>query len=286
MYLFVFIWVPALQECSITPTSIPLGYVFSAFMISMMLGSLFYTFITLHWHRPPPPHLQHTRSVSVSSTLSTASSAATPDSTLTLHAKLSSLVCAVSALAFAASVSAGRTKGEGNAEMVKFWAFCLFEACVGIYYPVQGMLRGSLIANEHRATVRLTIVSVFSFLPQANCAFVWDVSCRRSSASHSTYLSSCLSLQVSRRRETSYLWRAQWYSLSRRLPQPSSSSLVWRLYRHRGEPLRHPFQTTTTLCHEAGGLGAWSQYRRLFDPLDRCWKDALLDQYKSRTFHL
>ncbi|ETW77822.1 MFS sugar transporter, partial [Heterobasidion irregulare TC 32-1] len=128
MYLFVFIWVPALQACSITPTSIPLGYVFSAFMISMMLGSLFYTFITLHWHRPPPPHLQHTRS-------------------------LSSLVCAVSALAFAASVSAGRTKGEGNAEMVKFWAFCLFEACVGMYYPVQGMLRGSLIANEHRATL-------------------------------------------------------------------------------------------------------------------------------------
>ena len=140
MYLFVVIWVPALQECSSTPDSIPLGYVFSAFMISMMLGSLLYTFITLHWHHPPPSHMHHT-------------------STLTLHAKLSSLVCAVSAIAFGVSVSAGYVMGE-NGEMIKFWAFCMFEACIGMYYPVQGMLRGSLIANEHRATVSLAYLSV------------------------------------------------------------------------------------------------------------------------------
>lgn len=65
---------------------------------------------------------------------------------LTVHAKLSSLVCAVAALALAASV-------RSESERVRFWAFCAFEACVGMYYPVQGMLRGTLIANEHRATV-------------------------------------------------------------------------------------------------------------------------------------
>ena len=32
-------------------------------------------------------------------------------------------------------------------------AFCVFEACVGMYYPVQGMLRSVLILDEHRATV-------------------------------------------------------------------------------------------------------------------------------------
>jgi len=56
------------------------------------------------------------------------------------------LVCAVSALALAASISS-------QDEKIRFWCFCAFEACVGMYYPVQGMLRGSLISNEHRATL-------------------------------------------------------------------------------------------------------------------------------------
>ncbi|KAF6764438.1 hypothetical protein DFP72DRAFT_1059419 [Ephemerocybe angulata] len=121
MYLFVFLWVPALQEGSALP-SLPLGYIFSAFMISMMLGSLAYTILTALFTRPGG------------------------DSSLTVHAKLSSLVCAVAALALAASV-------KYQDEKHRFWAFCLFEACVGMYYPVQGMLRGTLISNEHRATL-------------------------------------------------------------------------------------------------------------------------------------
>lgn len=128
MYLFVFLWVPSLQEASATfpAVALPLGYIFSAFMISMMLGSLLYTVIS-------------SRSQPQSGS----------DSSLVLHAKLSSLVCAVSALALATSV---RSKDEH----VRFWAFCAFEACVGMYYPVQGMLRGSLISNEHRATVSIS----------------------------------------------------------------------------------------------------------------------------------
>jgi MFS transporter, MFS domain-containing protein family, molybdate-anion transporter len=148
MYLFVFIWVPTLQESSLDPTSLPLGYIFSAFMVSMMLGSLLYTYITAHWFPPSsaPGSPKHARSASVAS-LSTQG-----DSSLALHAQLSSLVCAAAAVTFAACVSVGKGKGE-QGEHLKFWAFCLFEACVGMYYPVQGMLRGSLIANEHRATV-------------------------------------------------------------------------------------------------------------------------------------
>jgi len=148
MYLFVFIWVPTLQESSLYPSSLPLGYIFSAFMVSMMLGSLIYTFVTAHWFRPiPTSALQmHTRSSSVSSP------SLQGNPTLTLHAQLSALVCAAAAVTFAACVSVGKGKGE-QGEHLKFWAFCLFEACVGMYYPVQGMLRGSLIANEHRATV-------------------------------------------------------------------------------------------------------------------------------------
>ncbi len=150
MYLFVFIWVPTLQESSLSPSSLPLGYIFSAFMVSMMLGSLLYTFITVHWYPPSASSglQKHARSASVGST----SPSSQGDSSLVLHAQLSSLVCAASAVTFAACVRVGKGKGE-EGEHLKFWAFCLFEACVGMYYPVQGMLRGSLISNEHRATV-------------------------------------------------------------------------------------------------------------------------------------
>jgi hypothetical protein len=121
MYLFVFIWVPSLQEATLINT-LPLGYIFSSFMISMMCGSILYTMIVSY------------------------SKIKGIDSSLTTHAKLSSIVCAVSALALACSISSRR-------EEVRFFAFCAFEACVGMYYPVQGMLRGTLISNEHRATV-------------------------------------------------------------------------------------------------------------------------------------
>ena len=128
MYLFVFVWVPALQDASPAST-LPLGYIFSTFMICMMLGSLLYTFITTHIFR-----------------------SASKQANLTLHVTLSALLCAVAALAFAVCVNTGSGKGV-DLERAKFWAFCLFEACVGMYYPVQGVLRGSLISNEHRATV-------------------------------------------------------------------------------------------------------------------------------------
>jgi len=126
MYLFVFVWVPTLQETARTAT-LPLGIIFSAFMLSMMIGSLLYTAIVSN----PPPMRPGQQG----------------DSSLTLHAKLSSLICATSALALAASVSS-------HNEYVRFGAFCVFEACVGMYYPVQGTLRGTLISDGHRATVK------------------------------------------------------------------------------------------------------------------------------------
>jgi len=128
MYLFVFLWVPSLQEATRSLDVLPLGYIFSAFMISMMLGSLLYTAITSYLLTTKP------------------SGSSTNENSLVLHAKLSSLVCAASGLALAASVSS-------SDEKVRFWCFCAFEACVGMYYPVQGMLRGTLISNEHRATL-------------------------------------------------------------------------------------------------------------------------------------
>ena len=131
MYLFVFLWVPSLQEATLSTSPLPLGYIFSCFMIAMMLGSLMYTTIT-NFSARSDSH----------------------EEPLVLNAKLSSLVCAVSALAFAVTITCKHD------EHMRFWAFCAFEACVGIYYPVQGMLRGVLISNEHRATVRVILCTV------------------------------------------------------------------------------------------------------------------------------
>jgi MFS transporter, MFS domain-containing protein family, molybdate-anion transporter len=155
MYLFVFLWVPSLQEAS-QSTQLPLGNIFSAFMVSMMLGSVLYTFITQtlpSLFSNPASKIHPTNAAQGSGNGTTISALETTDSangqSLTLHAKLSSGVCAVSALALAASVSGHAAEDE----TLRFWSFCLFEACVGMYYPVQGMLRGSLVSNEHRATV-------------------------------------------------------------------------------------------------------------------------------------
>lgn len=120
MYLFVFLWVPSMQETAAPGEELPLGLIFSAFMVSMMLGSLLYKCLVTY--------------------------ANNGESTLVLHAKLSSSTLLVAAFALAVNNIAHDSRW-------RFWAFCLFEACVGIYYPVQGMLRGTMIQNDHRATV-------------------------------------------------------------------------------------------------------------------------------------
>lgn len=128
MYLFVFLWVPSLQEATISTDALPLGYIFSCFMVSMMLGSLLYTTVISYSQKSPVVEAQAREEL------------------LMVNAKLSSLVCATSSVCFALAVTL-------QSEHTRFWAFCVFETCVGMYYPVQGMLRGTLISNEHRATV-------------------------------------------------------------------------------------------------------------------------------------
>ena len=154
MYLFVFLWVPFLQEATSDSRNrtLPLGYIFSSFMVSMTLGSLLYTSI-ISLSRLDAPQAQPDPSNSSYSSTSTdaptparSSPSSSHERAINLHAKLSAAVCVISALAFALSVTSRH-------EHMRFWAFCAFEACVGVYYPVQGMLRGRLVEDEHRATV-------------------------------------------------------------------------------------------------------------------------------------
>ncbi|KAF8205256.1 hypothetical protein K438DRAFT_1818843, partial [Mycena galopus ATCC 62051] len=118
MYLFVFLWVPSLQEHSLMGL-LPLGYIFSSFMLSMMLGSLLYTYLTSpsfasHWSGPKAGEGRRSRVCSPMRALERE-------------------VCG----------------GESGARVrARFWAFCVFEAHVGMHFPMQGMLRGAPIANE------------------------------------------------------------------------------------------------------------------------------------------
>lgn len=171
MYIFVFNWVPSLEQVSAS-SSLPLGYIFSSFMMSMMLGSLLYTFIVNRYlprpapcksvtapltqavetfflpnshdfPLPPPSPIPNTRS-----TPSTVQPA--EPSSLVLYTRLSSFICFASSLSFLGSILVTNAPGRSI-------AFCVFEACVGMYYPVQGMLRSVLIPDEHRATVSRSV---------------------------------------------------------------------------------------------------------------------------------
>lgn len=179
LYLFVFLWVPFLQESKPTTgprtSPLPLGYIFSCFMMSMTMGSILYTSIISLSHLDADPSHEPTSSPPETEPLNPPQHHTTdspsdhqpsfirhPDRNppgpserlvlayeraIALHAKLSSAVCAAAALAFLVSVADER-------EHIRFWAFCAFEACAGMYYPVQGILRGRLVSDEHRATVR------------------------------------------------------------------------------------------------------------------------------------
>jgi hypothetical protein len=43
MYIFVFIWTPYLQSLAETDEKLPLGIIFSCFMLSIMIGSQLFT---------------------------------------------------------------------------------------------------------------------------------------------------------------------------------------------------------------------------------------------------
>ena len=151
MYLFVFLWVPSLQDAG--GAVLPLGYIFSAFMISMMLGSIVYTTIATTAKVSSPdsslPTNGHANGHAAARTEDL-------DSLVVLHAKLAALVCGVAALLFAYSATGSSMSAEK-----RFWAFCAFEACVGMYYPIMGMLRGTLVPNEVRATVSTATLLFF-----------------------------------------------------------------------------------------------------------------------------
>jgi len=119
MYLFVFLWVPALQIVSLGGENLPFGIIFSAYMICMSFGSLLY---------------------SLGSDTSKSG-----ESMVRRHSTLAVVTCLVAAAALV-------TSAISTTLAVRFWAFCVFEMTVGAYFPTLGTLRGFLIPDESRGS--------------------------------------------------------------------------------------------------------------------------------------
>ncbi|KAK8046548.1 molybdate-anion transporter [Apiospora saccharicola] len=114
MYLFVFCWVPALQAVQKTEGELPYGLIFSSYMACVMAASL--TFNLVMQRR---------------------------------LLKYSRLLVGLLVMANFVFVKLCGPRDES----VTFWLFCLFEACVGFYWPCIGYLKGRMIDDGNRAKV-------------------------------------------------------------------------------------------------------------------------------------
>ena len=119
MYLFVFFWSAALvsaRHVSGITEDPPYGLIFACFMCCMMAGSMLFT------------------TASSSHNVTTAS--------FILNA----------ALTFA-SVSLLSAVIVPSHEYLVFWAFCLVELCVGMYFPSMNFLKSSIVEDGSRAKI-------------------------------------------------------------------------------------------------------------------------------------
>jgi hypothetical protein len=120
MYLFVFFWTPALEAAQIQHGSghipnLPPGMIFACFMGSVMLGSLAFNLMVSKYQ-------------------------------LISHARLLTIIFAAASISLLVPVLR-------KDEATTFWSFCVFEACVGMYWPSVGYLKGRIIDDEIRARV-------------------------------------------------------------------------------------------------------------------------------------
>lgn len=121
MYLFVFFWGPALTSArkyeaisgTVTSTGgLPYGIIFASFMASVLAASLVFN--------------------------------------IAMDRKLFKYTYLLVGILGAADLVFYLLE-QPRSEQTTFWLFCLFEACVGMYWPCMGYLKGQLIEDGLRA---------------------------------------------------------------------------------------------------------------------------------------
>ncbi|PSR99097.1 hypothetical protein BD289DRAFT_458671 [Coniella lustricola] len=122
MYLFVFFWGPALASArqrtaavskpAVSTLGLPYGIIFATFMASVLAASLVFNLVM--------------------------------QKRLFKYTYLLIGILGAADLVF-------YTLEQPHSEQLTFWLFCLFEACVGMYWPCMGYLKGQLIDDGSRA---------------------------------------------------------------------------------------------------------------------------------------
>lgn len=137
MFAFVFNWTPALESKSVPP---PHGLIFSAFMMACMCGSCGFSLIKTGVHT----------------------------------SRVLSVVVLVAAAALLAVFAAQGTSWNLT---LSFFAFLVFEACVGMYFPAMGTLKSEVVPEASRMAIynmyRVPLNSVVLVLLLSNFSLRW-----------------------------------------------------------------------------------------------------------------
>ncbi|KAL8714306.1 MAG: hypothetical protein Q9220_001637 [cf. Caloplaca sp. 1 TL-2023] len=118
MYLFIFFWSPALKsshKLAGLSGALPFGIIFANFMGAMMLGSMLFTIV-----------MTNRKWMSCRELLQTVVTLAS--------------VSLLSTIFF-------------RHEFITFWCFCVFELCVGLYFPCMAYQKGKIIDDGNRAHI-------------------------------------------------------------------------------------------------------------------------------------
>ncbi|KFA60243.1 hypothetical protein S40285_08076 [Stachybotrys chlorohalonatus IBT 40285] len=119
MYIMVYSWSQALvsaRQHSGTPGAPPFGLIFANFMCALTLGSFLFAYVTRK------------------------------DNSLLLSSQTVQLTLSLAAAALLLTIIT-------QVEAYRFWAFCVFEFCLGMYFPSIGYLKGRLVREEQRGKV-------------------------------------------------------------------------------------------------------------------------------------
>ncbi|KAK8559491.1 hypothetical protein V6N13_026912 [Hibiscus sabdariffa] len=126
MYTFVFLWTPALSP---NDEDIPHGFIFATFMLSSMLGSSVASRLLAHQCPRPESYMQTVFMISSVSLL---------------------LPVVTNFLVAPSNVKGGSISYSGCIQLI---GFCIFEACVGIFWPSIMKMRSQYIPEEARSTI-------------------------------------------------------------------------------------------------------------------------------------